>query len=139
MLRLDRSPMMQATASTTTIPVPLTPLIDRERELDEACAMLRRDDIRIVTLTGPGGTGKTRLSLEIGSKLTSDFAGQVHWVALAAVTEPTMVLTAIAQSLGIREDGDLPLAARIDAALADQRALLVLDNFEQVTSAAPIV
>jgi predicted ATPase/DNA-binding CsgD family transcriptional regulator len=131
--------MVQATAASTAIPTPLTPLIDRERELDEACAMLRRDDIRIVTLTGPGGTGKTRLSLEIASKLGADFDGQVHWVALAAVTEPPVVLTAIAQSLGIRENGDQPLAARIDADLANKRALLVLDNFEQITSAAPIV
>jgi predicted ATPase/DNA-binding CsgD family transcriptional regulator len=131
--------MMQATASTSTVPVPLTPLIDRERELDEAIAMLRRDDIRIVTLTGPGGTGKTRLSLEIAARLTTDFDGKVHWVSLAAVTEPSVVLTAVAQSLGIREDGDQPLAARVDAALADQRVLLVLDNFEQVTSAAPVV
>ena len=131
--------MMQTIAPTSTVPVPLTPLIDRERELDEACAMLRRDDIRIVTLTGPGGTGKTRLSLAIAAQLTTDFDGHVHWVSLAAVTEPSVVLTAIAQSLGIREDGELPLAARIDAALSDQRLLLVLDNFEQVTSAAPIV
>jgi predicted ATPase/DNA-binding CsgD family transcriptional regulator len=131
--------MMQATAATTSIPVPLTPLIDREQELDEAIAMLRRDDIRIVTLTGPGGTGKTRLSLEIAARLTAEYDGRVHWVSLAAVTEPSVVLTAIAQSLGIREDGDQPLAARIDAALADHRVLLVLDNFEQITSAAPIV
>jgi predicted ATPase/DNA-binding CsgD family transcriptional regulator len=131
--------MMQASIASTTIPIPLTPLIDRERELDEACAMLRREDIRIVTLTGPGGTGKTRLSLEIAHQMTPDFDGRAHFVALAAVTEPSLVLTAVAQALGIREDGEQPLAARIDAALADKRVLLVLDNFEQVTTAAPIV
>src|SRR3954447_18367535 len=120
--------MTQAKIAAISIPIPLTPLIDRVRELAEACAMLRRDDIRIVTLTGPGGTGKTRLSLEIAHQMSADYDGHVHFVNLAPVTDPSLVSTEVAQALGVREEGDLPLAARIEGALADKRMLLVLDN-----------
>jgi predicted ATPase len=116
------------------LPSPLTALIGRDRELEQASALLRRADVRIVTLSGPGGTGKTRLALEVAQLVAAEFEA-VAFVALANVLDPAAVIPNIAQTVGIREEGDRPLADRLQEALRERRVLLVLDNFEQVTGA----
>ncbi|MGH2534582.1 MAG: tetratricopeptide repeat protein [Thermomicrobiales bacterium] len=120
-----------------SLPHPLTPLVGRERELVDVRDLVRQDDVRLVTLTGPGGTGKTRLSLQVAAELHDAFPDGVYVVSLASVIDPAVVLPTIAQALGLREAGDRSLDAQLQAALAGKNLLLVLDNFEQLASAAP--
>ena len=94
--------------------------------------MLRGDGVRLVTLTGPGGVGKTRLALETAGKAAPEFADGAAFVALASVREPSRVASAIAQALGLRESDAQPAAARVTSALRDRELLLILDNFEHV-------
>jgi predicted ATPase/DNA-binding CsgD family transcriptional regulator len=124
------------TPSTNHLPVPLTGLIGRETEVATLASLLRRDDARLVTLTGPGGTGKTRLALEVANVVRADFPDGVYFVALASVGDPAVVLSTIAHALGVREQGDRPLVEQIATAVGDRRLLVVLDNFEQITAAA---
>jgi len=119
-----------------SLPVPPTALIGRESEVRTLVQRLRRADVRLVTLTGAGGTGKTRLGLQVASELRDLFAGGVCWVSLASIHEAALVLPTIAQALGVREGEGQALFARLAAALQPQPVLLVLDNFEQVVGAA---
>ena len=119
--------------------MPPTPLIGREREIAAVAALLGDPTVRLVTLTGPGGVGKTRLALRVAADAAAAFADGVAFVDLAPVADPDLVAPTVATALGVREAGDRPIAERLAAALRDRDLLLVLDNFEQVIEAAPLV
>src|SRR5688500_16527467 len=114
------------------LPVQPTPLVGRERELEEVRRRVRRPETRLLTLTGPGGTGKTRLSLQAAADLLDDFEHGVYFVALAAVTEAAEVPGAIARAVGVAEEGGRPLAETLAEFVRERELLLVLDNFEQL-------
>jgi non-specific serine/threonine protein kinase len=122
--------------SGTRLPVPLTSFVGREREIAAVADLLRQDGVRLVTLTGPGGVGKTRLALRVAEELTARFADGTVFVDLAPIRDPALVPPAIAQAAGLREAGDRPLRDQLVAALRPRELLLVLDNLEQVVEAA---
>jgi len=130
----------QPTTAVTPVPVmpvPPTPTIGRDLAMTEVLAHLGRDGGRLVTLTGPGGVGKTRLAMVVARQATERFADGVVFVPLAAVTDPALVIPAILASLDLGGRVDQPSAPALAAALQGRRLLLVLDNLEQVLPVAP--
>ncbi|HYO50950.1 MAG TPA: helix-turn-helix domain-containing protein, partial [Chloroflexia bacterium] len=121
------------------LPAQRTTFIGRREEVEAVVSFLQRPGTRLLTLNGPPGIGKTRLSLQASAEMLDDFANGVFFVPLAPVSDPDLVLPAIAQALGVRESGDQPLADALKSYLRARQMLLVLDNFEQVTAAAPVV
>ncbi|HUG15660.1 MAG TPA: LuxR C-terminal-related transcriptional regulator, partial [Thermomicrobiales bacterium] len=121
-----------------TLPVPLTPLIGRDREV-AAVADLARQGARLRTLTGTGGAGKTRLAIQIAADLAASARAGVVYVPLASIRDPALVPEALARVLGVRETPGHPILSGVSNALRDRQTLLVLDNFEQVIDSAPVV
>jgi predicted ATPase/class 3 adenylate cyclase len=126
-------------ARPTNLPIQPTPLIGREQQLMEALTLVRREAIRLVTLTGAGGTGKTRLSLQVAAELVADFEDGVFFVDLATITDPHLFIPTVAQTLSMREKPGQSLSETLMDYLRDKHLLLVLDNFEQLLDAGPAV
>jgi predicted ATPase/class 3 adenylate cyclase len=123
----DRFPPLR-TISNTNLPVPLSSFIGREHEVTEVVSLVRDEAARLVTLAGPGGTGKTRLALEAAGELVSEFGAGVFWIGLAPVRDPGLVFDTIAQTLGAKQE--------LPRHISDKQLLLVLDNLEQVVESA---
>ena len=138
-LRSEFPPLKTLDIRRNNLPAQPTPLVGRERELEEVLALLRRSYVRLLTFTGPGGTGKTRLGLQAAAELTDEFEDGVFFVALSAVADPTLVAPAITRTLGLTESGSQTAEELLVDYLHDRQVLLVLDNFEQVLESASLL
>jgi predicted ATPase len=122
----------------SNVPLPASSLVGRQRELDEIANALR-DGTRLLTLTGPGGSGKTRLAIEAANLLASELTDGAFFVALDAIRDPALLLPAIAQAVAVRESSEQPLPESLSERLTGRQALLLIDNFEQLAEAAPVL
>ena len=129
--------MFSSRSGGSVVPRPMTSFVGRERELAEASRLLAGN--RLLALTGPGGSGKTRLAIELTTRVIDDFPDGVYFVPLAAIRDPALVPSSIAQSLGLQDSRERPLVEHLASYLGERRALLVLDNFERVLGAAELV
>jgi predicted ATPase/DNA-binding CsgD family transcriptional regulator len=135
-LPFDLTPIPDA-AGPRHLPLPLTPLLGREHELAQLSTLLRQSRVRLPTLTGPGGVGKTHLALAAANAVLNEFADGVCFVPLASISDAELVLPTLTHVLGVREGGDGRLLERLQVQLGEQQLLLLLDNFEQLVAAAP--
>jgi predicted ATPase/class 3 adenylate cyclase len=138
-LSADFPPLNSLDLHAQNLPTQLTPLIGREKELAALEKLLASRHTRIVTLTGPGGMGKTRLGLQAAADLIEDFRHGVFFIDLAPLSDPELVIPAIARVVHVRETGGRTLLAELSDGLKEKCMLLLLDNFEQVVGAAPHV
>jgi predicted ATPase/class 3 adenylate cyclase/Tfp pilus assembly protein PilF len=130
-------PIKSLDALLNNLPMQLTSFIGRQKELSELQDLLK--STHLLTLTGPGGSGKTRLALQVASEMIDQFRNGVFFIALAPISDPRLVASAIAQPLGIKETAGRSIADNLQEYLRGKSLLLILDNFEQVISAAPFV
>jgi predicted ATPase/DNA-binding NarL/FixJ family response regulator len=136
---LHRSDSELLQLSKEIMPVQFMPLIGREQELAHVCNLLKRSDVRLLTLTGPGGVGKTRLGVAALLALIDDYVDSAYPISLASVIDPDQVIPTIVKAFGLWEGGERPLLKQLRDYLRNKRTLLLLDNFEQITSAAPVL
>jgi predicted ATPase/class 3 adenylate cyclase len=136
-LPADFPPPASLSAVPGNLPTQLTSFLGRRRELDAILGLLATN--RLVTLIGPGGTGKTRLGLQVAAEAGQGFSGGVYFVPLATIEDPELVASAIAHVIGIQDAGARPPEERLLEHLRDREVLLLLDNFEQITDAAPLL
>jgi predicted ATPase/class 3 adenylate cyclase/DNA-binding CsgD family transcriptional regulator len=132
-------PLRTLDTRLNNLPIQPTPLVGREKEVGDICKRLRSSEVRLLTLTGPGGTGKTRVGLQVAAELLEEYEDGTFFVSLAAITDPMLVAATVAGTLGVREAGREPLIESLKEYLREKHMLLVLDNFEQVLEAAPMV
>ena len=140
--RFSEKPAQQAEPRGTNIPVQRTAFVGREKEIAAAKELLLSKDVRLLTITGPGGIGKTRLGVEIATGLPENFSGGIHFVSLSPLRDPALIASVIVQTLGIREAGGpspLELLKKHFHDSSHAPALFLLDNFEHLIQAAPIV
>jgi predicted ATPase/DNA-binding CsgD family transcriptional regulator len=126
-------------ATLWKVPIVLTPLVGREQDTAAVCALLVHPEVRLLTLLGAGGIGKTRLAIQVATQLRERFADGVCFVALAPIRDPNLLPSFIAHELGLQEGGAQLLVETVKAWLGDKQMLLLLDNFEQLVSAAPLL
>ena len=139
-LPADFPPLKTPDSFLTNLPMPRNPLIGRNLELETISDLLLLQDVALVTLTGAGGTGKSRLGLQIALDLRENFEDGVYLVALESIRDPKLVIPTIAETLGVRESlGSRPITDILKEFLLNKQMLLLLDNFEQVVAAAPSV
>jgi predicted ATPase len=136
--RFASTPKTPVALRLATLPVPRSRLIDREQERAQAQALLQREDVGLVTLTGPGGVGKTRVAVQVAADLVPQFTDGVAFISLASLTDPKLVVPTVARALGVSQTGDDSLDERLLAYLQPREVLLVIDNAEQLISAAPL-
>jgi predicted ATPase/class 3 adenylate cyclase/Tfp pilus assembly protein PilF len=132
-------PLRTLEGRPNNLPARTTPLIGREREVKQCCNLFKLGNVRLLTLTGPGGIGKTRLGLQIAAELLDEFPDGVFVVGLSPVSDPSLVASSISQALGVREALGQSLVQSLKDYLRGKQMLLVLDNFEQLLEAAPLV
>jgi predicted ATPase/class 3 adenylate cyclase len=138
-LPVEFPPLRTLDVYRNNLPLQPTPLVGREKEVAQVCDLLRRAETRLLTLTGPGGTGKTRLALQAAADLLEDFTDGTFFVPLATLSEAQQFLPAVAETLGVRETGEQRFDEILKDYFHDRQLLLILDNFEQVLRAAPAV
>ncbi len=131
-------PLRTLEATPNNLPLQSTPLVGREKEVGEVVERLRSEEVRLLTLTGPGGTGKSRLALQAAADLFEEFEDGVIFVALATITDPALVPSTIAEPLGVKESADQSLMESLKNHLHHKHLLLILDNFEQVLEGAQV-
>lgn len=132
----DFPPLKTLDIHHNALPIQLTSLIGREQEVAEISALLIRPEMRLVSLVGSGGIGKTRLAIAVSTQMRSFFVGGICFVGLAALNDPELVVPSIAWELGLKESGTHPPLQQVQAFVGQQPFLLVLDNFEQIVAAA---
>ena len=139
--RLAYAHVVETKLGPSVLPVPRTPLVGRETELETARSLLLRDDVRLVTFTGAGGTGKTRLALQVAADLRSEFPAGVYFVPFGSITEHTLAAPTLAHALGTGQGANREPTEAVKTALAAVRQpiLLVLDNLEQVLGVVPFL
>src|SRR6266542_1054301 len=131
--------LLSQSAPGSAVPVPLTSLIGRDQETATLRHLLRRSDVRLITLSGPGGVGKTSLALQVAHELRYAFHEGVFFISLVPVSDSTLILPTIAHVLGVTESPNRLLLDSLKDFLSNKQVLLLLDNFEQIVSAAPLL
>ena len=136
---LDPPARRRTRTAATSLPTPPTPLVGRTRELADACSLASRDDVRLLTFTGPGGIGKTRLALEVARRLADDFDDGAVFVDLGPIGDPALLAPTLLKALGVVHEGAEPPLEALEAEAAGRSVLLLLDSFDRVLPEAPVV